>query len=113
MATFTILISTKNRCDDLLFTLNLIKPLLTSELTCVVFDDGSSDDTSNKVEELFPEVKLKRNARSKGYIYCRNLMLNETKADFAISLDDDANFIGNSSLDLISKYFQIIQIVVF
>lgn len=105
MATFAILISTKNRCDDLLFTLNKIKPLLTSEVTCVVFDDGSNDGTSHKVKELFPNVKLKRNTQSKGYIYCRNLMLNETQADFAISLDDDANFIGDSSLDSISKYF--------
>jgi glycosyltransferase involved in cell wall biosynthesis len=105
MATFEILISTKNRCDDLLFTLNKIYPLLNSDVTCVVYDDGSTDSTSEVVRQLFPQIKLKTNSHSKGYIYCRNILLNETQAKFAISLDDDANFIGDNPLELIAKYF--------
>ncbi len=105
MVTFAILISTKDRCDELLFTLNTIQPLLNNEVVCVVYDDGSKDSTIEKVKVNFPQIILKSNRQSKGYIYCRNKMLNETRAQYAISLDDDANFIGDNPLELISKYF--------
>ncbi|WP_333600059.1 N-acetylneuraminate synthase family protein [Flavobacterium sp.] len=100
-----ILISTKNRCNDLLFTLEKIKHLLNENVQCVIFDDGSADDTSQKVTTLFPEVVLQRNETSKGYLFCRNKMLNETKADFAISLDDDAHFLTENPIDLVTDYF--------
>ncbi|NNT72577.1 glycosyltransferase [Flavobacterium sp. IMCC34852] len=101
----TILISTKNRCADLLFTLEKIRYLIDEQLTCVVFDDGSTDDTFEKVKTQFPQVQLHRNEVSKGYIYCRNKMLNETDADYAISLDDDAHFLSDNPIDSIQNYF--------
>lgn len=101
----TILISTKNRCDDLLFTLEKVKHLINEQLTCVVFDDGSTDGTFEKVKSQFPQVLLNRNEVSKGYIYCRNKMLNETDADYAISLDDDAHFLSEKPTTTILDYF--------
>ena len=107
MANFkvSILISTKNRCGDLLLTLSKIKHLLSQNVTCVVFDDGSTDNTSEKVKSDFPQVTLLRNQTSKGYIYCRNKMLNEIVADFAISLDDDAHFLIENPIEIITEYF--------
>ncbi len=102
----SILISTKNRCEDLLFSLHKIKYLLSPNVTCVVFDDGSTDETSKKVQSDFPEVILHQNQVSKGYIYCRNKMLNETDADFAISLDDDAHFETQNPIGIITDYFK-------
>ena len=102
----SILISTKNRCEDLLLTLQKTKHLLGANVNCVVFDDGSSDGTLEKVKSNFPEIALFRNEVSKGYIYCRNKMLNETDADFAISLDDDAHFLTQSPIEIIANYFQ-------
>ena len=101
-----ILISTKNRCDDLLFTLQKIRHLLNENVSCVVCDDGSTDDTSEKVKLQFPEIELLKNQTSKGYIYCRNKMLNETNADFVISLDDDAHFLIQNPIEIISNYFE-------
>ena len=101
----SFLISTKNRCEDLLFTIGKIKNYLNENVTCVVFDDGSTDDTSEKVQLHFPEVTLHHNKYSKGYIYCRNKMLNETMADCAISLDDDANFITENPFKIIENHF--------
>ena len=46
-----------------------------------------------------------KNKISKGYIYCRNRLLNETIAKFAITLDDDAHFISQNPLESIEKYF--------
>ncbi len=103
---FSILITTKNRLTDLVFTLDKIKDLLKEDnVTCLVFDDGSTDGTHEYLRENFPEIQLERNLVSKGYIYCRNKMLNETQADYAISLDDDAHFVTINPLETIKKYF--------
>ena len=101
----SVLISTKNRRDDLLFTLNATKHLFNKNVTCVVYDDGSSDETYENVKSNFPEIVLLRNEVSKGYIYCRNKMLSETTADFAISLDDDAHFLTENPMEIITDYF--------
>jgi glycosyltransferase involved in cell wall biosynthesis len=104
--TFSILITTKNRKTDLVFTLTKISYLLENPLvSCVVFDDGSTDGTYEYVKENFPAIQLQRNAVSKGYIFCRNKMLNETNADFAISLDDDAHFLTENPLEFIHSHF--------
>jgi glycosyltransferase involved in cell wall biosynthesis len=105
--TFSILITTKNRLADLAFTLSKIKHLLKeNSVECVVFDDGSADDTYEYVKENFPNIQLKRNVVSKGYIFCRNKMLNDTKVDYAISLDDDAHFLTENPLGFISNHFE-------
>jgi glycosyltransferase involved in cell wall biosynthesis len=101
-STFSILITTKNRITDLIFTLNKISYLLEdSRVNCVVFDDGSVDGTYEYVKENFPSIQIQRNAVSKGYIFCRNKMLNETQSTYAISLDDDAHFVSENPLDFI------------
>lgn len=102
----SFLISTKNRCADLLLTLSKIKHLWSENVSCVVYDDGSTDETAEKVTADFPEVTLLTNQTSKGYIYCRNKMLNETNADFAVSLDDDAHFLTENPIEIILEYFQ-------
>lgn len=103
---FSILISTKNRREDLLFTLTKIDSLIKKDFVeCVVFDDGSTDQTSLFVKEQFPGVILYRNEESKGYLFCRNKMLNETKATYAISIDDDAHFLTENPLEIIEKKF--------
>lgn len=105
--TFSILITTKNRLTDLAYTLDKIKYLLKEDgVECVVFDDGSTDSTHEYIKENFPEVILQRNPISKGYIFCRNKMLNETQADYAISLDDDAHFITDNPLESILNHFE-------
>ncbi len=106
-STFSILISTKNRLSDLAFTLQKIDYLLQQDtVEAVVFDDGSTDGTYEYVSQNFPSIKIQKNQISKGYIYCRNKMLNETKADYAISLDDDAHLITENPLEFIRNYFE-------
>ncbi len=105
-ATFAILISTKNRKEDLFFTLTSICNLVdVSKVACVVFDDGSSDGTFQMVQQQFPNVVLHRNEISKGYLYCRNFMLNATQAKYAISLDDDAHFLSEYPMAILENYF--------
>lgn len=103
---FSILIATKNRIHDLLISLSHIEKYLDDEkVQCVIMDDGSTDGTFEKIKQNFPDIKIIRNETSKGYIFCRNKMLNETSADVAISLDDDANFITENPFEIIEDYF--------
>jgi glycosyltransferase involved in cell wall biosynthesis len=106
-STFSILITTKNRKNDLAFTLRKISYLLKdTTVQCVVFDDGSNDGTYEYVKQNFPSIKLQKNTVSKGYLFCRNKMLNETQATYAISLDDDAHFVTENPLELIEGHFE-------
>lgn len=103
---FAILITTKNRLTDLRLTLEKTACLLENEqLECIVFDDGSTDGTDVFIKEHYPDIILLRNQFSKGLIYCRNQMLQQTKAKYAISLDDDAYFVSGDVLQNIENYF--------
>lgn len=103
---FSVLISTKNRIEELVYSLNKIQYLIESnDVECVVFDDGSTDRTSEIINKKFPKIRLLRNEISKGYLFCRNKMLNETNAKFAISLDDDAHFLVENPIVIIENYF--------
>lgn len=104
---FSILISTKNRRDDLIFTLSTIQDLLIrKDVECVIYDDGSDDGTFDYIKSNYPDIVLFRNQVSKGYLYCRNTMLCQTKALYAVSLDDDAHFLTDNPLEKIQDYFE-------
>lgn len=104
---FSILITTKNRLPDLVFTLQHIQHLIEREdVSCVICDDGSQDSTSDYIQQHYPNIILHTNVASRGYLYCRNKMLNETQADYAISLDDDAHFITAEPLESVANYFE-------
>lgn len=104
---FSILITTKNRKDDLLFTLSKIQFLLDrDDVQCIICDDGSTDGTYDELVTGFPQIKVIRNEFSKGLIFSRNRMMNMTESNFAISLDDDLHFMVQNPLDVIEKYFE-------
>lgn len=103
---FSILITTKNRLQDLIFTLDKIDYLINRpDVECIICDDGSIDGTFNYIKENFPKIKLFRNETSKGLIFSRNLLLEKTTAEYAISLDDDANFLSDNPLEEIENHF--------
>ncbi len=106
MKTFSILITTKNRLEELKLTLQKIKHLFDRiDVECIICDDGSSDGTFNFIENNYPTIQLIKNEKSKGLIYSRNKLLNITTANYAINLDDDAHFISDNSLEIIEAYF--------
>jgi glycosyltransferase involved in cell wall biosynthesis len=106
-ATFTILITTKNRIDDLKFTLVKIQHLLKrNDVECIICDDGSSDETTSFLQVNYPSIQLIRNPISKGLIYSRNKLLSLVTTQFAISIDDDLHFITEQPLELIAHHFE-------
>lgn len=103
---FSILITTKNRLSDLKITLNHLYSIIKcNDLEFIICDDGSTDGTYNFIESNYPNIKLIRNSKSKGYIYSRNLLMNLVKTNFAITLDDDAYITSKSPFESIKKYF--------
>lgn len=103
---FSIVITTKNRLEELKITLAKISYLLDrDDLECLIYDDGSTDDTYEFVKTTYPKIHLLRNEKSKGLIYNRNILLNTCKGAFAISLDDDAHFVTQNPLEEIENYF--------
>lgn len=106
MIKFSILISTKNRLEDLQLTLQKISHLLQREdVECIIYDDGSTENTSEFLKGKHQNIQFLINKKSKGYIYNRNYLLNNCKGKYAISLDDDSNFITKNCLEIIENHF--------
>lgn len=103
---FSILITTKNRLQDLIFTLDKINYLIErQDVECIICDDGSTDGTFEFIKENYQKIIVFRNETSKGLIFSRNLLLGKTTAKYAISLDDDAHFLSDNPLEAIENYF--------
>ena len=91
MPDVSIAICTKDRRDEL-------RAALTSafeqdgDVEVLVYDDGSSDGTSDLVKADFPDARLWRGETSIGPTGGRNKLFGEARAPIVISLDDDAVF---------------------
>ncbi|SHG30450.1 Glycosyltransferase, GT2 family [Flavobacterium fluvii] len=104
---FSILITTKNRLSDLVFTLGKIQYLIErKDVVCVICDDGSTDGTTSFIQTQYPEIQLIQNAKSRGLVYSRNRLLSLVTTEFAISIDDDAHFVTENPLESIRNYFE-------
>jgi len=105
-SSFSILITTKNRLTDLVFTLGKIQYLLDREdVVCLICDDGSTDGTAPYLQTHYPEIRIIQNPKSQGLIYSRNRLMGLVTTEFAISLDDDLHFITHNPLKIISDFF--------
>jgi glycosyltransferase involved in cell wall biosynthesis len=103
---FTILITTKNRINDLKFTLDKLSYLINrKDVKCIICDDGSTDNTNQFIKQNHPQIQLISNVQSKGLIYSRNKLMSLVDSEFAISLDDDLHFITENPLEIIQDYF--------
>jgi glycosyltransferase involved in cell wall biosynthesis len=91
IAEATVIITTKNRMDDLRKA--VASALMQDAQPCVlVIDDGSTDGTSDMIRSEFPTVQLERTEQSRGYIVQRNHGAAIAKTPFIFSIDDDAAF---------------------
>ena len=105
MKEFSILLSTFNRIQDLKYTLKSLQVFLDNGVKIIICDDASTDGTSDFVRRGYPEIHLLVNSVNKGLIYSRNLLMEYVDTPYAISLDDDSNFLSPTPLNNIENYF--------
>jgi glycosyltransferase involved in cell wall biosynthesis len=88
----TVLITSKNRRDDLRKAIASAIAQQGCAVEVLVIDDGSEDGTSEMVRHEFPGVRLERSEQSVGLIVQRNRGARLASANVVISIDDDAAF---------------------
>ncbi|MBL7890340.1 MAG: glycosyltransferase family 2 protein [Bacteroidia bacterium] len=86
-----IIITTKNRSVDLLFTIDHMLSLGFVEDQFYIIDDGSTDGTDSLIYSKYPKIHLEKNPSSLGYMVNRSKMMKETKRSYILSLDDDSH----------------------
>jgi glycosyltransferase involved in cell wall biosynthesis len=85
----TVLVTTRNRRDDLA---RALRSVLDQSVPCeiVVVDDGSTDDTAEFVRKEFPTARLFSHREGLGPIVRRNEGVESACGEIVVLLDDDA-----------------------
>ena len=86
----SIMITTRNRRDDLYRTLSRLRKLMPGPEEIIVCADGCTDDTIEMVRTDFPEATLIQNQVGRGSIASRDRMLRMARGEWVLSLDDDS-----------------------
>lgn len=94
-----LIITTRNRVNELLVTLNKMIGLGFHAQQIYIVDDASTDDTSAIIQRKYPYVTFWRNESPKGYIANRNFLMANTRRDFILSLDDDSHIRSAEDLE--------------
>ena len=103
----TILITTKNRLEDLSISLNKIQHIIDRpDVACIICNDGSTDATFDFLENHYAHLQLIHNSSSRGYLWCRNELLKRVETPYAVSLDDDAHFVSQNPISSIVHHFE-------
>lgn len=101
----TVLITTKNRKEDLRVSLASCFTQ-TAAPEVLVIDDGSTDGTSDLVRQEFPRVRLVREEHSAGCVVRRNEGVRLASAPIVFSLDDDATLAAPTVVEQTLKDFE-------
>jgi GT2 family glycosyltransferase/2-polyprenyl-3-methyl-5-hydroxy-6-metoxy-1,4-benzoquinol methylase len=92
-------ITTHNRCDTLERAITSAQTQQYAPLEIVVIDDASTDGTMELARQ-FPRVSWLSRDRPYGYVKNRNELMQNTAADYYVSLDDDAWFIDKDEIQV-------------
>jgi glycosyltransferase involved in cell wall biosynthesis len=87
-----VLITSKNRQDDLRRAVASAIAQRGCRIEILVIDDGSEDGTAEMIRHEFPSVRLERSEQSRGLIVQRNRGALLARAPVIVSIDDDAIF---------------------
>jgi len=88
--TVSVMIPTRDRCEDLRFTCAKLKQLRPLPDEILVWADGCTDGTTAMIRSEFPEVRLFESAQPMGSVYTRDRILRAAQGDIVLSLDDDS-----------------------
>lgn len=88
----SIVVTTRNRRDELTIALESCFAQDYSPLEVLVFDDASADGTSELVRSRFPSARVFRTESHEGLIVLRNRGFRESRGECVFCLDDDAYY---------------------
>ena len=94
-------IATKNRWDDLKWTLEKIRDFGLGELRIVIFDDHSDAPCPYDAGAICSGAEITRFEHSCGYIVRRNEIAKTMRAKYYLSLDDDSFPSAGSLVDAV------------
>src|SRR5438128_5273983 len=86
----SIMITTRNRLDDLQRTSQALKHLYPAPDQILITADGYTDDTIEFVNSAWPNAKLIVNESARGSVASRDRMMHEASGDLVLALDDDS-----------------------
>jgi GT2 family glycosyltransferase len=87
----SIIITTRNRADDLARTLDALARLQPPPAEILVTLDGCTDGSADLLRSRFPHVRVRENHPGQGSIPARDAMLRAAAHDLVLSLDDDSH----------------------
>lgn len=98
----SVILPTKNRISTLPFAIQSVLAQSFRDLELIAIDDGSTDGTFEKLEEVAatdPRIRVIRNASSIGFPAALNRGLNEAKGEWIARIDDDDMWIDPEKLE--------------
>jgi GT2 family glycosyltransferase len=103
--TFTLMIPTRDRWQDLEATCAKLLELRPPPLEVIICVDDCRDNTTEGLRLNFPEFKVLQNDQSKGSVYSRDRMLRAARGDVVVSLDDDSYPVDRDFLERLRVVF--------
>ena len=88
--TFSVMITTRNRVEDLKRTSRVLMLLKPVPQEILITADGCSDGTVAFVNSAMPNAKLIVNEPGRGSVASRDRMMREASGDLVLALDDDS-----------------------
>jgi GT2 family glycosyltransferase len=88
--TVSIMITTRDRIEDLKRTLKVLSTLNPPPDEILITADGCTDGTTDVVESEFPNAKVIVNEGSLGSVASRDRMMRSARGDLVLALDDDS-----------------------
>lgn len=85
----SVVIPTWNRCDLVLACLSSLAEQTYSNLETLVVDDGSSDDTAEMVQRLFPQARVIVLSSNRGFAAAVNAGIREARGTWVFLLNND------------------------
>ncbi len=102
----SIMITTKNRLEDLRRTCAVLRTLSPPPLEIIITADGCTDGTVDFVRSEMPQARLIVNEVGRGSVVSRDRMIREARGDYILSLDDDSHPEQHDFLARIPRIFE-------
>lgn len=106
---YSLAIVTRNRSSELTYSLRSVSQWFPASEEIVVYDDCSSDGTSEIVRDSFRNVVLVSGTTPLGGVGAKRELYKKLRGDIIVGLDDDAHILSPDPLTVIDTVFSSFQ----